>query len=361
MKTALHEVLVEFFPEIKSPVPKIGSKIGSEAYSAVFDFTPLPLNCLPGTERPFSEGQRDQVSAAVRDYTKIISGLYAEGNYRETDYVQPHSRALLAKIMKIYFPGEDVYFSTEREYDTRNLLQSRYTGKTDAAIVANEYNIGLLTWEDKNMNVDLNETKSAPCKSAINQAGSEMAGEIYRLLKLKLQHGRVSGILTNGRVWIFLTCLIEKNDELNWFHFTPVCTFDTVSLVIDESGIDVVVAGLEFSLNAGDVILRKLVKLVACKFDDRVRASGEDDEDDDDDDEGSDDKKSELPSNFSSLHISTPSQGGPTAGAGCDKENPTKGSAFSGKGRSIKNVMKSSSFGTELTENALYLHRRMNT
>eukprot|EP01035_Chromulina_nebulosa_P021568 gene21568-27926_t len=139
-------------------------------------------------------------------------------------------KILLPFVVELFFrDNKDVSISVEEPYEVRQLASFHVDGTIDEALIWLE-SIILLTIEDKNIDVDLEDQKSRKCH--ISQSYSQLLGATeYLINAFDFTPLLMYSILQNGRQWILIRQ--ENNEQLSFKRqiFNPIVTaFDQTEI-----------------------------------------------------------------------------------------------------------------------------------
>ena len=186
--------------------------------------------------------------------TKRINNM-GRSEKTEKQSVSTISKIFLVDIIAFYFAAGSVGYSAALKYEI-HFHDKKYRGCTDHSVKANNTNLCVLVWEDKFDPL----VSGGDFFKAICQTGLEILGELRRLQTMRrIVPKEYCGVLTNGRDWVLVSCLISESGEKSWRHSSPLCVVNDeipgINPVIDDIAVARVAKLLEYAFDCANSIL----------------------------------------------------------------------------------------------------------
>ena len=160
-------------------------------------------------------------------------------------------------MITFYFDGEDLEYSKAAKC-TAVINDRKYCGFADHVIKVTGRCLNALVWEDTFDNLSF----EGGLQPAICQTGLEIEGEMTRLAQYRIYPEEYCGILTNGRDWILVSCVVNNGEKFRR-HSLPLSTVIKAtsgsSYSLDEVAIASVASLLVYAFNCARSI-SKLIK-----------------------------------------------------------------------------------------------------
>ena len=173
----------------------------------------------------------------------------------EKQSVSTISKTFLEDIIDFYFKRGSVEYSTLMKYEI-DFHDRKYTGYSAHAVKVKNKNLCILVWEDKFDSL----VSGSDFLKAICQTGLKILGELERLqMTRRIVPNEYCGVLTNGRDWVLVSCLISESGEKKWRHSMKLCTVKDgnpgSNPVADDVAIASVAKLLEYAFDCASSIL----------------------------------------------------------------------------------------------------------
>ena len=122
---------------------------------------------------------------------------------------------------------------------------------------------------------------------AICQTGLEILGELTSLQTMRrIVPKEYCGILTNGRDWVLVSCLISETRKKSWRHSSTLCVVKDGNAgsnqVADDDAIASVAKLLEYAFNRANSILALINSHLSCRLSSTPEEAADGDVDSDD-------------------------------------------------------------------------------
>ena len=137
-----------------------------------------------------------------------------------------------------------------------NFHAKKYRGYTDHAVKATNTNLCVLVCDDKFDSL----VSGCDFLKAICQTGLEILGELRRLQTMRrIVPKEYCGVLTNGRDWVLVSCLISESGKKRWRHSSQLCVVKDgnpgSNPVVDDIAVAIVANLLEYAFDCANSVL----------------------------------------------------------------------------------------------------------
>ena len=148
---------------------------------------------------------------------------------------------------------------SERPYDLHKPGKMHVYGYIDAVLFHPLHHVSLMTWEDKNVNIDLKNQNTAVFKKHVEQTVSEMAAEID-LLRNKIQLSHYFGILHTGLQYVFIMWQKPSGLQPDCYVLSQTIELFDKDGEVDEESVDLIVCMILLCMKNCFCILESLAK-----------------------------------------------------------------------------------------------------
>ena len=218
----------------------------------------------------------------VKKYLSKFINNMGKSAKTEKQSVSTVSKTFLEDIIAFYFATGNVVYSAALKYEIY-FHDKKYTGYSDHAVKVKDRNLCVLVWEDK---FD-SHVPGGDFLKAICQTGLEILGELRRLQTMRrIFPKEYCGVLTNGRDWVLVSCLISESGEKSWRHSRTLCVVKDGNSgsnpVADDDAVASVAKLLEYAFDRANSILALINSPQSFRLSSTPEESADGDVDDDD-------------------------------------------------------------------------------